>query len=177
MKTHMKKDFMQLKILSSLLLAGLLTACGFQLRGATPLPEIMQRVAVQPNNPYMPLQRQVRELLQINGATIVDATQKPTAILQIQQDEFQTVDTSIGADGRIREKGYTYIVTFIVTDAKGKTLMGPEIIRSERIVEFDPNTVLSQGLEERTIQHEARLDVASQLVRRLSYVGKTANNS
>lgn len=172
----MNRKRMQARILCSLLLVSLLTACGFQLRGTTPLPEVIQRIAVQPNAPYIPLQRQVHELLQINGATIVDATQKPSAILQIQQDTFQSLDTSIGADGRIREKSYTYIVAFTVTDAKGKTLMGPETIRSERIVEFDPNTVLSQSLEERTMQHEARLDIASQLVRRLSYVGKTANN-
>jgi LPS-assembly lipoprotein len=165
---------MKVKACISLLLICLLTACGFQLRGTTPLPEILQRVAVQPNDPYLPLQRQIRELMRVNGVTIVDMSQRPTAILEIQEDDFQTLDISIGADGRIREQSYTYIVTFLVTDAKGQVLMGPETIRSMRIVEFDPNQALSQSLEEKVIRNETRLDAASQLVRRLSYVRNTA---
>jgi len=161
---------MKLKKLLTLLCIGFISACGFQLRGTAPMPEIMQRIAIQPNDPYLPLQRDIREMLKVNNVAIVDMTQHPTAILQITQDTFQVTDTSIGADGRIREQGYNYVVSFLVTDAKGKTLMGPETIQSQRIIEYNPDTALSQSLEEKIVRNETRLEVVGQLVRRLAYV-------
>ena len=90
------------------LLVVMLTACGFQLRGVTPIPESIRGLAIEPNNPYLPFQDEVREMLTYNGVTIVGAAQKPDAILFIVSNDFIVEDTSIGADGRIREKSYTY---------------------------------------------------------------------
>lgn len=146
----------------------LLSACGFQLRGAAPLPENIQRLAINPYDPYMPLQREIIGLLSYNDITIVDIGQRPDAILYIKSDDFQTTDTSIGTDGRIREKSYNYIVTFTLTNAEGQTLIPLQKVNSLRIIEFNPDLALAQTMEAQVIRNELRRDVARQLVRWLT---------
>lgn len=153
-----------------------LVACGFHLRGTTSLPTVTHRIAIQPDAPYLPLQRELRELLITNGATVVSPHQKPTSILTIIEENFDTTDTSIGADGRIREQGYAYTVQYMLTDSQGKMLLNPEpdTVSSQRLVEYNPDFALAQSLEARTIKAELRWDVASKIVDRLSYAREPA---
>jgi LPS-assembly lipoprotein len=147
----------------------LITACGFQLRGNIAMPESLQRLAIEPNEPYLPFQREVRELLTYNGVAIVSTTQKPDAILHIESDDFRVQDTSIGADGRIREKSYNYKIVFSLTTADGQTLLPQQSINSTRIIEFNPDLALAQTMEAQIIRDETRSEVANQLVMRLSF--------
>ena len=163
---------MQKKLLY-LILTFFLTACGFHMRGYTSLPDSIKRIAIEPNTPYLPLQNELSEMLKYSGATIVTAAQQPSSILYIKSDRFRTEDTSIGADGRVREKSYIYAISYELKTSKGATLMGPETLSNERIVEFDPNAVLSQTSEEHIIRNELRNDVVNQLMRRLSYAPET----
>jgi LPS-assembly lipoprotein len=167
------KNYMYKKIIY-LTITLLLTACGFHMRGYTALPDSLQRVAIEPNNPYLPLQSELSEMLRYSGATVVTAAQQPTSILYIKSERFRTEDTSIGADGRVREKSYIYAIVYELKTPKGATLMGPETLSTERIVEFDPNAVLSQTSEEHIIRNELRTDITNQLMRRLSYAPDTA---
>ncbi|MFI4954347.1 MAG: LPS assembly lipoprotein LptE [Gammaproteobacteria bacterium] len=146
-----------------------LAACGFQLRGTTPIPESIQRLAIEPNDPYLPFQQEIRGLLlSYNGLSIVNTAQKPDAILYILSDDFLVSDTSIGADGRIREKSYNYKVSFTLKTASGQTLIPPQVINSMRIIEFNPDLALAQTMEAQIIRNETRKDVANQLVRWLT---------
>ena len=144
-------------------------ACGFQLRGTTAMPSSIQRLAIEPDEPYLPLQREVRELLRYNGITIVSTTQKPDAILYILTDDFVVADTSIGADGRIREKSYNYKASFKVTTPDGNTLIEPQQVNSMRLIEFNPDLALAQTMEAQIIEEENRSVVANQIVNRLAY--------
>jgi len=147
----------------------ILTACGFHPRGTVPISDSIERLAIEPNTPHLPLQREIRNLLRSNGVILVNASQKPDAILYIISDEFLVEDTSIGADGRIREQSYTYMSTFELKTPQGQTLLPVQRVQSQRLIEFDPDLALAQTMQEQIVKEENRRDVANQLVRRLTY--------
>lgn len=146
-----------------------ITACGFHLRGTVPISDSIHRLAIEPHTPDLPLHREIRTLLRSSGVLIVSPSQKPDAILYIISDEFIVEDTSIGADGRIREKSYTYASTFELKTPQGQTLLPVQRVQSQRLIEFDPDLALAQTMQAQIVKEENRRDVANQLVRRLAY--------
>lgn len=157
------------KLILTLFFSFTLAACGFHLRGTAPMPDYLKKIAIQPNTPHLPLQTDIRNLLVNNGVQVVDISQKPDAVLHIITDEFITEDTSIGADGRIREKSYTYQSSFELLTPEGQTLLPVQSVRSQRLIEFDPDLALAQTMEAQVVKTENRRDVANQLVQRLRH--------
>lgn len=142
------------------------TACGFHLRGQYTLPSHLQTLAIQPDDPYSPIQREIRSTLRASNVDVVERT-KGVYTLHIISHNLSRSVLIIGTDGQAKQEQLIYRVKYQVIKPNGETL--PEqTIMVERILNVNFSQTLGQNQEEDILLAEMRQDVASQLMRRLS---------
>lgn len=147
-----------------------LTSChGWHLRGQQPMPPELRVVAIEPDEPFTPLQRDLREALKLSGVTITPDRYAPF-ILILTNEEFTKETTALGYDGETREGDVTFRVTFSLKSADGKVLIPETCLHSMARIRYNPDALLSQNIQQRLMEGELRRDVVNQIVRRLSHL-------
>jgi len=148
-----------------------LIACGgWQLRGQVTLSENLRLLAINPDNPYDPLQQELRNSLFVNNIEIVPVDAKPTAILQLENEHFTVSELVIDRQGQPTENRLQYTVTMSVVDNKGKVLAEKQTINVVRTLRYNPNYLLSSVGEEKLVEKDMRKDVVIQIMRRLEKI-------
>jgi LPS-assembly lipoprotein len=144
----------------------LLTSCGFHLRGDTEMPMHLRTLAVMPDNPYEPLQRNIRRALRQADVEIV---QSPTGVYSLNIDSAALTRSVmiIGTDGQAKQEELIYTLVYTIKPPKGEP-MKSQTIKVQRILNVDYNRTLGQNLEENTLVNEMQFEVTAQLMRRLS---------
>lgn len=153
---------------SSLLLAG----CGFQLRGAQPLPFRTLYLALPENSE---LGANLRRQIKATGTTqLVEKRAEAEAVFSSIQEFKDRVVLSYNSAGRIRELQLRYRYTYQVQDAKGQNLGQPGEVLMTRDVTYDDNQLLSKAQEEELLWQDMQRDLVQQLLRRLAAIKMTA---
>ena len=158
------------KLLFAVLLAALITGCGFQLRGT-----------LSGNLPYkslfiaLPDTADVRIWLEryINAAgstKIVDSPKEADAIFQQLGDNRIKTILSVNAQGRVREYRLQLDYRFQVVNGKGQILVKPNEVNLSRDITFDDSNILAKDLEEGLLWRDMNNDLVSQIMRRLSII-------
>ena len=146
-----------------------LVGCGFHLRGAQPLPEVMAKshLAVPLGSP---LRYELESLLLASGGEVVDSAEGASAVLKVQSASIKSRTLSLDAQGRVSEYGLTLIVKYSLQSAEGEALS--EMLRThvERDYRFDPDNVLAQGTEREMVERGMYRVAAQQMLRRLRSV-------
>ncbi len=149
-----------------LLLLGLLSACGFHLRGAYSLPFNTLYISLPESTE---LHAQIRRSVEAGSATrIVDLASKAEANLYVLGDAQQKNILSLNAAGRVREFELVRTFTFRLLDAAGGELVAPSRIVMRREVTFSDEQVLSKEAEELLLWRDMQNDLVQQLLRRLA---------
>ena len=156
--------------LIALLLAVILTGCGFHLRGSgsANLPYQTMHVA-------LPETAEVRiwleRYIKASGRTkIVDDAKLAEAVFQQLEDNRQKTILSVNAQGRVREYRLQMTYRFRIVDDKGQELVGPNTIALSRDISFDDSNVLAKDLEEGLLWRDMNNDLVNQIMRRLSII-------
>jgi LPS-assembly lipoprotein len=149
-----------------ILIAVLLSACGFQLRGAYTLPFETLYVA-QPETSE--LRAVIKRNIEASTQTrIVDDAKTAQATLTVLVDTPVKKIMSLNSAGRVREYQLERTFTFQVTDAKGQPFLPPSTIRITREMTFDDAALLSKEGEEVLLWRDIQSDLVQQLMRRLA---------
>jgi LPS-assembly lipoprotein len=156
-------------LLALLLLAPLLAACGFHLRGAGGLPPEMAQTQLVVEDPYSTLARRLRTLLEQSGVEIV-AGGAATAVLEIPQNRVTTDVLTIADNARVREYRVSHVVQFRLTDAAGRELMPLQTLRQAREISFDEQKILASSREQEYLREDLAEDLARLIVNRLESV-------
>lgn len=148
------------------LLAGtLLAGCGFQMRGATKLPEDVRNVHVAGPLVFVD---EIEVFLESGGASVTEDEEAADAIVNVGQETYQrrvlSVDPNTGKD---REFQLVYTVRFSISRPDGTIAVDPEGIRIVRDYVFDQDQVLGKSREDTVLREEMRRDAAQELVRRM----------
>jgi len=159
-----------LKYLWILGLSVMLSACGWHLRGQTPLPAELQVLAIEPSNGYLLFQRALRSALKAANVQVVSMSAKPGSVLYLLHEQYSARSWVLNQDGETQENIIHYELKFKLTDADGINLLDEQTIVLERTQRVNPNTLLSQIEEERLLLQEMREDAAQQMIRRLSKI-------
>jgi LPS-assembly lipoprotein len=172
-----------------LLLAGVLAACGFKLRGSAELPAYklpFETIALSlptTSEFYAQLKRTIEA--SSPGTRVVD-TKDAEAILLVLNDSSQKIILSLSAAGRARE--YQLVRTFAfrvhatpvaaTPKAPGKyadapaaaptEYIAPSTITLRREITFSDDLVLSKESEEALLWRDIQSDLVQQLMRRLA---------
>ncbi len=145
-------------------IAVLLAACGFQLRGQAQLP--FETLHIPGNNPLVVELR--RNVAAASKTRLVDSAGDAQAVLGFTQELRDKIILSFSAAGRVNEYQLRYRVGFRVTDPKGARVYLPtsEILLT-RDMAYSDAQVLAKEAEEALLYRDMQRDMVQQIMRRL----------
>ena len=153
-----------MRALIAILIALLLTACGFQLRGAQPLPFSSLYIA-ENWELGAALRRNIRAL----GSTqLAQTPQEAQAIFTTIGEAREKIILSLSATGRVREFQLRYRFAYRVHDLKGREFVPPTEIILVRDISFSDERVLAKEQEEVLLYRDMQNDMVQQVLRRLA---------
>ena len=150
--------------------ACLLSACGFQLRGAggSSVPESWQSMHLITDNPNGELSRELQSTFAANGVVWVDR-EEANYLLQIGPEKFSLRNLSLNAQARAAEFELTLYTNFAVNDASGAQVMESAKATVVKQMENDPRNVVGKAEELRILRVEMRTEMVNQIMRRIGY--------
>ena len=153
-----------MRALIAILIALLLTACGFQLRGAQPLPFSSLYIA-ENWELGAALKRNIRAL----GSTqLAQTPQEAQAVFTSIGEAREKIILSLSATGRVREFQLRYRFAYRVHDLKGREFVPPTEIILVRDISFSDERVLAKEQEEVLLYRDMQNDMVQQVLRRLA---------
>ncbi|PKO71146.1 MAG: hypothetical protein CVU20_08420 [Betaproteobacteria bacterium HGW-Betaproteobacteria-14] len=146
------------------LMALLLAACGFQLRGAQPLPFSSLYIAEN-----WELGAMLRRNISALGNTQLPATpQEAQAVFTVLGEAREKHILSLSATGRVREFQLRYRLAYRVHDLKGREFIPPTEIVLVRDISFADERVLAKEQEEGLLYRDMQNDMVQQVLRRMA---------
>jgi LPS-assembly lipoprotein len=165
MRIHYKKAA------AALLVAAMLSACGFQLRGASgsyALPFHTLYLGFPDSSALgVALKRNLRAT---DGITVVEKVADAEAQFIVLAEARNKSILSLNAQGRVREYLLSYTLSFTVRDAKGVVLLQPTEITLHRNMSFDETQVLAKQSEEALLYNDMQADIVQQILRRMAAI-------
>jgi LPS-assembly lipoprotein len=145
-------------------IAALLAACGFHLRGQAQLP--FETLHISGNNPLVVELK--RNVAAASKTRLVDSAGDAQAVLGFTQELRDKIILSFNAAGRVNEYQLRYRVGFRVTDPKGAQVYLPtsEILVT-RDMAYSDAQVLAKEAEETLLYRDMQRDMVQQIMRRL----------
>lgn len=154
-----------------LLAAGLLPACGFQLRGVYTLPYESLYLDLPD---YSVVGAGLKRALRSSATTRLAATAgEAQAIFRPDGEMRDREILSVSGTGRISEMRLYYRYQYRVTDNQGRDLIPPGRIEMIRDMTYDDSFILAKQQNEELLWQDMEKDLVQQLVRRLAAVKPT----
>ncbi|HQS37019.1 MAG: hypothetical protein B7Y16_02735 [Methylotenera sp. 24-45-7] len=146
------------------LLALIVSACGFQLRGAADLS--FKTLYIQ--GAKLNLSKDLERQLKTNGVKIVSQAEDAELFLELMTESNQKRIMSLSGGGLVREFELLYILNFRIREASNP-LWGPvQTIRGRRDFSYNDNALLGKAEEELRLNADMRNDAIRELLRRLT---------
>ena len=152
-----------------MLLALLLGACGFHLRGQSALAMPFQTLYVKSANDYAPFITELKHAIEVNNVQIADSPEQAQLTLHIVSETTDKQILSLSGGGRVREYRLQYRVSLRLYDKKQQDWLAPEEITLRRDFSYDDVQVLAKEQEEAMLFQNMRSDAVQQLLRRLNH--------
>lgn len=145
-----------------------IAGCGFHLRGTVSIPKSLRTLAVYPNNPYEPFQRELRSKLENKNVKILPANTKNIASLHISEPTFSEQVIAIGDNNQPGQLRLYINVTYSLYDKNEKLIQGPTTVTSSKDFSVNPNDILGADTEREAIKNELRSNATSNILRKIS---------
>lgn len=148
------------------LLALVISACGFHLRGVVELPEDMRNIYVDTKDGN--LMRELNALLGDGGGTVVTASDDADVILKVGPGLFDRRVLSFDPDtGKELEIEISYALPYSARRPDGETLQQRRVLTLQRNYIFDSSALLGTTRQESTLREEMQRDAVQQILRQL----------
>lgn len=158
---------MMMRALLVPLLALLLGACGFHLRGQEGMP--FHTLYLDAGDPNTLLIGDLRRSLEDNHITLVNSAEQADVVLNIVSETSDKQILTLGATGRVTEFRLIYRVSLRAYDLKKQDWLRAEEIATQRDFSYDDTLILAKESEERLLYQSMRSDMVEQIIRRLSH--------
>ena len=145
----------------------LISACGFTLRGVTPLPFETLYVGIADNTQFG---ADVRRALRAASpdTKLVTSPKDAQAILQEVSNKRALREVSLNAQGRVEEYELGINYTFRLIDAKGRALIPDTTLSIYREMPYDDQIVQAKQGQIETLYLAMQRDLVSRLLRRMT---------
>lgn len=152
-----------------LLLAALcsaLAACGFRLKGETPLPFAALYTNIAENSAFGAAMRRAI-VASSPGTRLVSSPEEADARLMQLANRQTRRELSIDAAGHVEE--YELILEFVfqLTDGEGRIVLPPTTLRAARDMPYDPDDSVAKSGEMAMIFEDMQESMVARVVRRL----------
>lgn len=165
--THPPVTTRCLRWLGIAMLGLLLSACGFYMRAATPLPFNTLYINISDNSDFgATLYRNI----QANSphTRIVASPQEADAQLLRHADRQHRRELSIDAAGYVEEYELTQEITFELLDGQGHSLLPITTLTTSRDMPYDPDDDQAKRQEMEQVFHTMRLALIDRIIQRIS---------
>ncbi len=142
------------------LIATVLTGCGFQMQGAVTVPESMERTYIDAVDIYSPFYQELRRRLLAAGVDVVEAPDAATAVFSVLYDETGQRVLSVTARNTPAEFEVFYTVEYTLV-AGDDTLLPRQPLTLVRAYVYDETLVLGKAEEEELLRN----DIVNDMVR------------
>ncbi|RTZ42538.1 hypothetical protein EKL30_12630 [Candidimonas sp. SYP-B2681] len=151
----------------------LLAACGFKMKGVSPLPFTTLYTNIGQNSAFGAGMRRAIIASSPRTRFVEEAADAQAKLIQLANNQFLR-ELSIDAQGRVEEYELNLEFVFQLTDAKGHIILPPTTLRSVREIPYDDSIVqakqgeiatifqaMQQSMIDRVVRHLASPDVAN----------------
>lgn len=159
-----------LKYAFGLLLAAMLTACGFHLRGSSDMAMPFKTIYLGFSDTSTLGNALKRSIRGGGNTTVVTDAKEAEAILDVLSETREKSVLSLNSLGRVREYTLIYRFKFQVKDAKNNALLAPTEIMLRRDINYDDTQTLAKESEEAMLYRDMESDLVAQIMRRLSAI-------
>lgn len=156
--------------LAVVLVAAILSACGWHLRGSIVLPDNIQSVYIDNQTSDPALLEELERLLTVNDVVISETATGADLVINLLDFAENRRVNSLNSNTIVREYELISEAEYEIKNAAGEILLEPNVAQLSRIYTFDQNAVVSAAEEQQIIQEELRLELAQQIVRRLRFL-------
>ena len=149
------------------LLAVLLSGCGYHLRQKVSIPPDYQRMALEISgeNDLKPV---LVSTLLANGIVVMEDPKQARALVQVTKNRIRRVVQSVGANNRVQEFRLEYDLSFRVEDThSGEVVIPLQELHLERDYAFDITQITAARQEEELLRQRLLEDMAWQMIRRM----------
>lgn len=153
--------------LIAMLLAMLLTACGYHLRGEAAMP--FKTIYISAANPNSALVKELRKDLKTNKIQVMMKPDKADIILNISLEQPDMVILSLDATGLVNEYQLRYRVSLRAYDNQQREWLPASDLLLTRDLIYDNSQILAMSSEEALLFQNMSSDMAQQILRRLSH--------
>lgn len=145
----------------------LLAACGFRLKGATPLPIDTLYTNIAENSSFGVAVRRAIRAASPNTRFVSDPREAQARLIQLAHNELLR-ELSIDAEGRVEEYELTLEFVFQLVDAAGHVILPPTTLRATRDTPYDDTVVQAKQSEISVVFQQMQQSMVDRLVRHLT---------
>lgn len=154
------KRMNNLSVIITLLSMGLVTSCGYTMRGSLNLPASLSDISVY-SSKYSVLVNSINETLINSGINVTNSNDKNLHRIVILSERFNRRQLSMSISGRVNEYELIYDVQYEINLPNEKNLL--DSITLYRDYSFDENNVMGNSDREDDIKSEM-ISTASTLI-------------
>ncbi len=149
------------------LMAALLGACGFHLKGVSPLPFTTLYTNISDNSAFGAALRRALRASSPSLRFVEDAADAQVQLQQLQYSRRQR-ELSIDAKGLVEEYELTLTYIFALRDRNGAEILPPTTLTAIREVAYDPTAIQAKESEISLIFRDMEQTLVNRIVRQLS---------
>lgn len=157
------------KLFIPLMLALLLSACGFHLRGMINVPTWLNNIAIIIKNDDKQLNSILKAQLEGYNIQVNPDTALAKYWLVINQVLIQQQIISVGASTNPRQYTLTLTIEFMLQTRKGKIIKTPKSVTVTRQLTINNDRILGSSDEESILLGEMKQDAVIQIINQLSH--------
>lgn len=154
-----------LRFISTTAVLLLLTACGWHLRGVTPLPAEYKVLYVQ-GEEESALYHKLVQQLEFNNVLVTESLEDAPMLMTLEEYEVDKRTLAVDSNGRVSEYELNGLLIVILE----RQLTGEKVeleVTSRRTLANDINNVVATQTEETTLRNQIDSDLVNKLLRRM----------
>ena len=165
------------KITVGLLIACMVSACGWQLRGAVATHENLQSIYLSSEDTHGALEVEIKQLMAANKIAVAETAGDASLSLFIESEDYDRRTAAVGADALTSAYELIYTVHYEVRSATGAPLTSLGSAMVTRTFDYSAAGASSGAREEALLTREMQREMAQLLIRRMNALGENLTNA
>ena len=156
-----------------LIMALLLNACGYHLRGAFELPAGLKNIFLEGGSAQ--LQEQFKKAMELSSVPIASSADKAGIVIRISDENSLRRVLSLASTGAANDFELDYQFYYEIADAKNKVLMARQPVEIKREYYNDQTAIIAKEAEELLIRNEMYQQAVRTMVSRAKVAFETSS--
>lgn len=157
-----------------LALAGLITGCGWQLRGQMTIADGINNIYVSAKNAHGQLANELKNTIKNNQITVGTTQSDAQYSIFIEREDEDRRTVAVGGDTLASEYELNMSADYRIENQAGAIVVPTTTAEAIRNYSYDRNDVIAKDEEERLIKEEMRRTIVQQILRRLSFASRAS---